>query len=119
MDLGYLYTPEGECQPIQKVDLDLWRHGEGGQDPHDYGFKFKAGGKWYEVEVKVLEKAEVFLGWKWEARIIERFSEYKVNGVKGWGLSEWHYRHYGGRPSEYADKDPSHLKGVKKYTDLV
>jgi len=37
--------------PVQEVDLPLWQHGENGADPKDFGFRFKAGGKWYEVQV--------------------------------------------------------------------
>ena len=46
------------------------------------------------------------MGWQWEARILERFCEYVIDGVPGWGVSEWHYRHYGDRPTKYAELDP-------------
>lgn len=119
LELGYIYTPSGAKQAVEEVELDLWRHGEGGDAPKDYGFRFKAGGEWYEVRVKVLEFAEVFMGWDWEARILERFCEYRVNGIKGWGVSEWHYRNFSGRPLEFADKDPSHVKNAEKYCDVI
>jgi hypothetical protein len=32
------------------------------------------------------------MGVDWDAKIYERFCEYKVNGVRGWGISEWEYR---------------------------
>ena len=70
------------------MDLPLWQHGECGGAPLDYGFRFKAGGVWYEVLVKVVDFAEVYMGWEWEARILERFCTYRVNGVPGWGVSE-------------------------------
>ena len=92
LELGYIYLPSGECHPVQEVDLPLWQHGEGGQAPVDYGFRFKAGGHWYDVLVNVVDVAEVFMGWEWEARILERFCTYKVNGVPGWGVSECKYK---------------------------
>ena len=52
MELGYVYTPEGECLPVQEIDLPLWAHGEGGNDPKDYGFRFKAGDEWHDIQVQ-------------------------------------------------------------------
>ena len=46
-----MYTPQGECLPVQEVDLPLWRHGEGGNHPKDFGFKFKAGDVWHDIQV--------------------------------------------------------------------
>ena len=34
----------------------------------------------------VLDSAEVFFGWDWEARVVERFARYTVDGVDGWGM---------------------------------
>ena len=66
-------------------------------------------------QVKVLDTVEVFMGWEWEARILERFCEYVVDGVPGWGVSEWHYRHHGGRPQHLQDQDPERVKDLPKY----
>ena len=33
-----------------------------------------------------------YMGVEWDAKIYERFCQYSVNGVKGWGISEWDYR---------------------------
>jgi len=119
LELGYIYKPSGEAVAVQEVDLPLWQHGEGGDAPLDYGFRFKAGDEWFEVQVKVLDFAEVFMGWEWEARILERFCEYKVNGVGGWGVSEWHYNNKTvSRPDECVSADPVHTRNVKKYVDL-
>ena len=70
-------------------------------------------------QVKVIDTVEVFIGWEWEARILERFCEYTVDGVPGWGVSEWHYRHFGGRPQQYEDQDPSEVKDVPKYWQVA
>lgn len=66
-------------------------------------------------QVKVLDTVEVFMGWQWEARILERFCEYVIDGVPGWGVSEWHYRHYGDRPTKYAELDPPETQKAAKY----
>ena len=66
-------------------------------------------------QVRTLDTVEVFLGWQWEARILERFCQISVDGVPGWGVSEWHYRNFGGRPQALADKDPEYTKNVEKY----
>ena len=58
------------------------------------------------------------MGWEWEARIIERFCRYEVDGAQGWGVSEWHFRHHGGRPLCYADKDPENVRNKPKYGEL-
>ena len=55
------------------------------------------------------------MGWRWEARLEERFAKFQMDGVEGWGISEWNYRHHGGRPDVYAQRDPEHLKEVEKY----
>ena len=39
--------------PVQEVDLPLWHHGEGGSHPTDFGFKFKAGDVWHDIQVKM------------------------------------------------------------------
>lgn len=65
-----------------------------------------------------MDTVEVFMGWQWEARILERFCEYVIDGVPGWGVSEWHYRHYGDRPTKYAELDPQRLKRQQNIEDL-
>ena len=67
----------------------------------------------------MVDAVEIFMGWEWEARIVERFCRYEVDGAPGWGVSEWHYRNYNGRPSCYADNDPEDVKNAKKYGELL
>lgn len=55
------------------------------------------------------------MGWEWEGRVLERFCQYTVDGVPGWGVSEWHFRHRGGRPKELAAKDPEYTQNVAKF----
>jgi len=97
LELGYIYDRHGKKHPVQRVDFPIWNFGEGGVDPDDYGFRFKAGDEWYDIQVDVLRRGEVMFGEDWEARVIERMCRYKVNGLDGWGVSEWEYRHKGGK----------------------
>ena len=66
-------------------------------------------------QVKVIDSSEIFFGWQWEGRVIERYCRYVIDGVPGWGVSEWHFRHHGGRPKELEEKDPEYTKNVAKY----
>ena len=100
IELGYVHTP-GAVRPVEWCDLELGYHGEQGGAPADYGFSFGAGGRTYRVLVQVLETQTVFCGSDWEARLLERPCRYQLNGVRGWGMSEWQYRHEGGRPERY------------------
>ena len=54
LEIGYVFKPStGEVLPVQEVDLRLWAFGERtGQDPKDFGFRFKAGGEWHDVQVQ-------------------------------------------------------------------
>ncbi|GAB6023464.1 hypothetical protein CHUAL_008243 [Chamberlinius hualienensis] len=97
-EMGYLYTPDGRLFGVNSCNLELWRHGEEGTPPVDYSFNFKAGGRDYRVDCKVIESPEVFIGPQWEARVVERMCTYRVNGKRAWGFAEWEYRHHGGRP---------------------
>ena len=52
LELGYAFKPStGEVLPVQEVDLRLWAFGEKtGRDPRDFGFRFKVGGEWHDVQ---------------------------------------------------------------------
>ena len=39
---------------MQEVDLPLWQHGEDGQDPKDFAFRFKAEDQWHYIQVSIL-----------------------------------------------------------------
>ena len=42
--------------------------------------------------MKVLDTVEVFIGWQWEARILERFCEYVIDGVPGKVIDTKYYK---------------------------
>ena len=50
------------------------------------------GGHDYFVEVKSRDMSAHFLGEDLEAKNIEVFAEYNVNGIPGYGIVEWNYR---------------------------
>ncbi len=54
LELGYVYSRDGQCLPVQEVDLPLWSLGEDGKDPKDFGFRFKAGDEWHYIQVRLI-----------------------------------------------------------------
>uniref|UniRef100_A0A1B6DMW9 Uncharacterized protein n=1 Tax=Clastoptera arizonana TaxID=38151 RepID=A0A1B6DMW9_9HEMI len=116
LEVGFVCTSKGEIYPVEWCDLKLYQHGENGVPPTDHGFIFKAGPKVYEVQVNVEHKAVHYVGWKWEARMVERFVKYRVNGVNGRGISEFHYNCKKGRPVSASKTDPEWFADcVRKY----
>ncbi|PSN35517.1 hypothetical protein C0J52_18435 [Blattella germanica] len=110
LETGYVYTSSGDIHPLEWCDFELHRHGENGRPPTDHSFRFKAGPTVYDVQVKEEYQSTHYKGWKWEARLVERFVKYIVNGIPGRGVSEFHYYNKGGRPQYIADKDPDWFK---------
>ena len=45
---------QGTKEAVQECQLEPWHLGEGGTDPGDYGFRFRAGGRWFNVQVILL-----------------------------------------------------------------
>ncbi|CAH2039289.1 unnamed protein product, partial [Iphiclides podalirius] len=132
MEMGVVGLPNGEVLPVKWVDLKLYQHGEGGDAPRDYAFRFQGRGQNLHNSVplnattspttrslviaaitvndhrQVLVEYESvhYVSSEWEARMVERFCAYRVDGVRGRGVSEFHYRHSGGRPEAAARDDP-------------
>ena len=77
IEMGWVYN-RGEKFPVQEVTLQPWNLGEGGKDVGDFGFGFKAGGEWFNVQVKlaIQERGESFFGSEWEGRVVERFCRF-------------------------------------------
>ena len=47
----------------------------------------------YNLKCTVVDAPIFYMGCEWEARIHERMCTFTVNGVNGWGISEWDYRY--------------------------
>ncbi|XP_022918645.2 uncharacterized protein [Onthophagus taurus] len=96
--MGFVYSSiEQKMYPIENCDLVLHQHGENGEAPFDYGFSIYAGHKSYVIKVHVKESPHFYISKDWEAKLFERLCTFKVNGLKGWGGSEWMYRNIEGK----------------------
>ena len=51
---------------------------------------YLTGEKEYNLKMEVLDRPIFFMGE--DAKIVERMCKYTVNGIPGWGISEWDYR---------------------------
>ncbi|KAK7107098.1 uncharacterized protein [Littorina saxatilis] len=100
LTVGYVFHPDGSMDSVSSSELELYDHGEDGRPPQHLVFKFCAGGKLYEMQCDVLDCPIFYMGVEWDAKINERFCRYTVNGVKGWGISEWEYGNYVGKKAE-------------------
>ncbi|XP_034240490.1 uncharacterized protein LOC117644891 [Thrips palmi] len=115
MQSGYVYTPEGKINPLEWCDFKLYQHGEQGTPPTDAAFSFKAGETVYRVKAHVEDFGVHYVGWRWEARMVERFMSYEVNGVRGRGVSEFHYHNDSGRKADTSG-DPEWFPALLKET---
>ena len=52
------------------------------------------GSKSYTMKCAVEDMGIFYIGEGRDAKIFERFCNYEVNGVPGWGISEWDYRYF-------------------------
>ena len=96
IEMGWVWLPgaggeHGRKEAVQECLLEPWHLGEGGTDPGDYGFRFRAGGRWFSVQVvlvlvwvqrhstppsiqvEVQDRGRAYFGEDWESRIVERF----------------------------------------------
>jgi len=92
LKLGYVSSKSGLITFLDGCDLELTHHGEAGQPSEDYAFQLTAGGHEYLVQVKSRSLASHYLGEDSEAKNVELFAEYDVNGIPGYGIVEWNYR---------------------------
>ncbi|CAH1798438.1 unnamed protein product [Owenia fusiformis] len=104
--MGYVVQPGGICEVASWTDFELYKIGEDGTPPKSLTFSFIAGGKKYDVKYEVVEAPTFYMGYEWEARIIENFVKGTINGKACWGISEWDYRNKTHpREKEYKDAD--------------
>ncbi|XP_055551031.1 uncharacterized protein LOC129733288 isoform X2 [Wyeomyia smithii] len=97
LEVGFLSLSKNKVNlSISNVNMNLYRYGEQGTPPVDYAFQFYAGNKKYITKVKAAIGPEFYIGTESECRIVEQLCDFEVNGVKGWGATEWQYRNYNG-----------------------
>ena len=76
-------------------------------------FHVTANRKW-DVQVNVVESPVFYIGWEWEAKIVESMCTFEVNGIPGWGIAEFMYRNTTGRPEEFSKRDPEWTRTINK-----
>ncbi|XP_075225831.1 uncharacterized protein LOC142326986 [Lycorma delicatula] len=114
-NMGYVCLPSGQVDTLQWTDFKLYQNGENGIPPLDHAFQFKAGGKMYTVQVSVEHEVIHYVGWRWQAKMIERFVKFDVNGIKGRGMSEFNYSDKNRkRPDDVSINDPDWFKQLDK-----
>ncbi|XP_033762375.1 uncharacterized phosphotransferase YvkC-like [Pecten maximus] len=92
LQVGYLNYPCGAAYPVSSCDLKLWEISETPEPANKYSFSFIAGGDTFHVEVKGETTPIWYHCQDRGSKIFEKFCQYKVNGKKGYGLVEFHYR---------------------------
>lgn len=114
METGFVQEPDGTIYPVEWIRLRLHEHGECGKPPKDLGFQFKAGNVIYNAHVEVAHESPHYVGWDWEVKMVERFVKYTVNGIRGQGVSEFNYKHRGGRSFLMILDDPDWFKSLQQ-----
>ncbi|PAA89199.1 hypothetical protein BOX15_Mlig003482g1 [Macrostomum lignano] len=90
---GYIYLPYGKKCAIDGHDLNLWEKGEITEPPKNYQVRLIANGKDYKVEVRAGENIPLYVQ-SASCVLFERFTEFTVNGIRGWGITEYCYWHH-------------------------
>ncbi|KAI8740892.1 CAunnamed protein product [Biomphalaria glabrata] len=95
--VGYVFHPDGSMDPVSSTDFEFYNWGDEGEPPDKLVLNFTAGEKSYYMMSDKIQCPVFYMGKDWDAKIYERFCNYSVNGVKGWGISEWDYRNLAGK----------------------
>jgi len=107
LPMGYVIKPDGSLHGMTSTDFELHKFGENGDAPKDWECNFTTDENTYNLKGHVIESPIFYIGENWEARIHERMCKFTVNGVPGWGISEWNYRNKTGKPDLYRRESPS------------
>lgn len=94
-EIGYVVNTDKKLYPIQECDLKLYQHGENGNPPKALAFSFMSNNINYDCKIMYLQDSVHYKGSDIEAKLHERFFTCEVNGLKGRGISEWHYNNVG------------------------
>ncbi|ESO93220.1 hypothetical protein LOTGIDRAFT_119476 [Lottia gigantea] len=90
--IGYVFKPNGSMETVSSTDFELYNFGDDGNPPVQLSFNFTTGTTEYKLDIEVIECPVFYMGENWDAKIYERFCKFQLNGVVGWGISEWDYR---------------------------
>ncbi|KAL5011149.1 hypothetical protein ScPMuIL_013454 [Solemya velum] len=92
LKIGYIFNKDGTLEPICGSDFELYNIGEDGKPPSQFTIIFKTDKRKYTLHGSVLQAPVFYIGNNKDAKIHERFCTFTVNGIHGWGISEWDYR---------------------------
>merc|ERR1712241_1219459 len=98
LPFGYVIKPNGKLFAMTSTNFDLHKFGEDGSEINDWEINFTTDEDTYHVKGHVLQSRTFYMGLDWDARVVERFCTFEVNGLKGWGVSEWEYCYKGSKP---------------------
>ncbi|XP_077868364.1 rifampicin phosphotransferase-like, partial [Saccoglossus kowalevskii] len=98
LGIGYIFKPNGCKILVSSIDMPIAELGEDGNPPRQYKLSFVAGGTVYYLRTEVYNSAVFYCGLEWDAVVHERMCHFTLNGVKGWGISEFQYRYRDGCP---------------------
>ena len=115
LKMGYVCSKDGIYKPITKSNFELYSYGEKGIPPKHQNFIVHTDDNKYFVQIKVEDSAVRYVGGNWESKVYQQFVSCTVNGMQGHGLTEYLYRHSGGRPEEICEKDPEWYQRIRKY----
>ncbi|KAI9581644.1 hypothetical protein GQX74_009961 [Glossina fuscipes] len=119
LKVGYICSKDGDYKPITACNFELYSYGEKGTPPRHQNFIVYTVDKDYFVQIKVQDSTERYAGGNWEAKIYNQFVACCINGRHGHGITEYLYRHKGGRPEEASYSDPEWYKRVRKSEDDI
>ncbi|XP_005176834.2 uncharacterized protein LOC101894637 [Musca domestica] len=115
LKVGYICTKDGIHKPITKCNFELYTYGEKGVPPNHQNFIVHTEETSYFVQIQVEDCAVRYMGGNWESKVYNQFFRCTVNGVQGHGITEYLYRHNGGRPEEVCHQDPEWYQRIRKF----
>lgn len=93
LELGYMIDADGQRNiPVDRIELELANLGEDGRIPDTFAYAFEADRKRYDVAVTVIDRTSFAMGLAQNTTVHECMCEFVVNGIRGYGMSEWEYR---------------------------
>ncbi|XP_078066727.1 rifampicin phosphotransferase-like isoform X2 [Mustelus asterias] len=123
MNIGYVMFPNGRKVAIDWSDASLADIADDGIIADLYRFRFTAEGQLYHLQVSIDKNASpvMYGGLKWESRIHECVANYRLNlTVRGWGITELHYRNESGRQApDFMPAEPFREPVVPECSKLV
>ncbi|XP_014664207.1 PREDICTED: uncharacterized phosphotransferase YvkC-like isoform X2 [Priapulus caudatus] len=92
---GYVILPCGQTRTLKSTDLHLSLHGEITPPSDKLCFNAVTGHLQCAFSVEKKQDQIVYSGERWSVKIHKQFTDVTMNGVRGWGFTEYMYRHNG------------------------